>query len=142
MDNQAPHHSEPSRPGYERTDVRLRPIAVLTLILVVASIVSFVAAVVMFDALESREAAADKPVSPLAEPNPLPPDPRLQQVPQLDLNAYERRNRERLESYQWIDRDGGVVRIPVERAMELLIERGITPVEPGSQEAQAGTGTQ
>ncbi len=35
-----------------------------------------------------------------------------------------------LSSYGWIDEENGVVRIPVERAMSLLVERGL-PVQPG-----------
>jgi hypothetical protein len=30
-------------------------------------------------------------------------------------------------SYTWIDRQAGVVRIPIESAMELVVERGPTP---------------
>jgi hypothetical protein len=32
---------------------------------------------------------------------------------------------ELLEGYQWVDEQAGVVRIPIERAMELLAERGL-----------------
>jgi hypothetical protein len=28
-----------------------------------------------------------------------------------------------LESYGWVDKPSGVVRIPIERAMELMVER-------------------
>jgi hypothetical protein len=38
------------------------------------------------------------------------------------LREQKERDREMLERYGWIDRDAGVVRLPVERAMELLVE--------------------
>ncbi len=44
--------------------------------------------------------------------------------PSADLTVTRRRERERLSTYAWIDRQAGVVRIPIDRAMELLVERG------------------
>ena len=38
------------------------------------------------------------------------------------------RDRERLNSYAWIDRETGTVRIPIERAMDLVAERGVNGV--------------
>jgi hypothetical protein len=37
-----------------------------------------------------------------------------------------------LTSYAWVDKPGGFVRIPVDRAMELLVERGLPPAKPMS----------
>jgi hypothetical protein len=33
--------------------------------------------------------------------------------------------RDRLSSYGWVDREAGIVRIPIDRAMDLLAERGL-----------------
>jgi hypothetical protein len=63
---------------------------------------------------------------PAAENNAgLFPKPRLQVDSQSDLNQMQARDREVLNSYAWIDRDTGVVRIPIERAMDLVAERGL-----------------
>jgi hypothetical protein len=50
----------------------------------------------------------------------------------VDLQNYRDGQREQLESYGWVDKEGGVVRIPIERAMDLVIERGL------AAEKQAG----
>src|SRR5690348_8975891 len=49
--------------------------------------------------------------------------PRLQSAPQLDIAAYRAQKRAELDSYRWIDRERGIVAIPIARAMELLAER-------------------
>jgi hypothetical protein len=60
----------------------------------------------------------------------LPPEPRLQGVPghetdpQEDLKRMRQREEGLLESYGWIDRQSGIVRIPIQRAKKLLLERG------------------
>jgi len=41
-----------------------------------------------------------------------------------------------LDSYDWVDQDKGVVRIPIDKAMELLAQRGL-PVLPQGAAAQA-----
>jgi hypothetical protein len=42
---------------------------------------------------------------------------------QLDTRAYEETNeqRRRLHEYGWVDRDGGVVHIPIEQAIERVV---------------------
>jgi hypothetical protein len=44
----------------------------------------------------------------------------LQNDPQDDLRNYRRSKAAELEGYHWVDRSGGIVRIPIERAMELV----------------------
>jgi hypothetical protein len=54
---------------------------------------------------------------------PVPPEPRLQVDPQADLQEYLQKQREALTTYGWISRPEGRVRIPIDRAMELFVER-------------------
>jgi hypothetical protein len=48
-------------------------------------------------------------------------------APPAELSAVRRAEQELLESYRWIDRQRGIVAIPVERAMELLLEERGAP---------------
>jgi len=59
-----------------------------------------------------------------APQGPLPPEPRLQMSPQSDMKAMRDQERELLNGYAWVDRPGGRVRIPIERAMEIVATRG------------------
>ena len=58
------------------------------------------------------------------------PAPALQASPQSDLTEFETRMTEQLTHYAWIDRKAGTVRLPIERAMTLLVERGL-PLRQG-----------
>ena len=49
--------------------------------------------------------------------------PHLQDHPGQDLQALHRRKQAVLDSYGWVDRDAGIARIPIDRAMALLVER-------------------
>ena len=40
-----------------------------------------------------------------------------------------------LTSYAWVDKPGGFARIPVDRAMELIVERGLPPAKPMAAQA-------
>ena len=55
---------------------------------------------------------------------PLPPRPRLQVNPKLDLDQLRTRENAQLNSFGWADRDRQFARIPIERAIELLTEHG------------------
>jgi hypothetical protein len=63
----------------------------------------------------------------LREPG-LPPLPRLQVYPVRHWKDFQTAERERLESYGWMDRSTGAVHIPIERAIELIAERGVGPL--------------
>jgi hypothetical protein len=55
----------------------------------------------------------------------LPPEPRLQVAPKVDLARLRTAENKRLESYGWADRERGIARIPIEQAMKLVSERGL-----------------
>lgn len=72
---------------------------------------------------------------PLAS-RPLPPEPRLQPKPEVDLQRYLDEQKVELNTYGWVDRRAGVVRIPIERAMQLLLQQGL-PVRSSSSSPSA-----
>jgi hypothetical protein len=73
----------------------------------------------------------DHPRPPLREARVLPPEPRLQANPALDLEQLRRDEDRRLGSYGWIDRDQKVLRMPIERAIEQVLRRGVPARPPG-----------
>jgi hypothetical protein len=67
----------------------------------------------------------------------------LQESPRLDLKAMRAREDWELNHYSWVDKANGKVAIPIERAMQLLVQRGIPPQKTPPNVAlsvpQAGT---
>ncbi len=53
------------------------------------------------------------------------PQPRLETDERREINDFREHEEETLHSYGWVDQQGGVVRIPIDRAMELLAQRGL-----------------
>src|SRR4051812_2708799 len=51
-----------------------------------------------------------------------PGRPRLQAYPRLELQTVLAQEREVLHQYQWVDREHGIARIPIERAMEIMAD--------------------
>jgi hypothetical protein len=60
----------------------------------------------------------------------------LQAEPTIDIQHYVESQQTLLGSYGWVDRQQGVVRIPIERAMELVQQKGF-PVRPQQDNTQA-----
>jgi hypothetical protein len=61
-----------------------------------------------------------------------PPLPRLQIYPVKHWKDFQTAERERLTTYGWMDRGTGVVHIPIDRAIDLIAERGVAPLPAGS----------
>ena len=75
----------------------------------------------MSDSFKREEQAKDAAPSPLAEAqlDPIPPGPRLQPAPPRDMDELRARDREALTTYGWVDKPGGIARIPVDRAIQI-----------------------
>jgi len=74
---------------------------------------------------------------PQANPSAAFPEPKLQPDPVADLNKFRGQEEQLLNSYGWVDQRAGVVRIPIERAMQIMAEKGMP-----SRPAQNPTGAQ
>lgn len=59
----------------------------------------------------------------------LPAQPRFEAVPGAAYGELHAREMEQLKSYGWVNQPAGVVHIPIDRAIELLVQRGL-PVAP------------
>ena len=81
---------------------------------------------------KTRQTARDPRPSPLAEANAprLPPEPRLQAAPVKDMDELRARETSTLTSYGWVDRQAGVARIPIDRAIDLLLASGLPAPRP------------
>ena len=77
-----------------------------------------------FDGREGVTVAAEYPLA-ASQGRREPPEPRLQTNPRQDLSDLRAKEDEVLGSYGWVDKNAGVVRIPIEAAMKLTLERGL-----------------
>jgi hypothetical protein len=79
-----------------------------------------------------------QPVARLGRPSLiLPPGPQLQVSPPEDLQAFRSREEAELNTYGWINRTSGIVRIPIERAIDLVLQEGL-PARSQTNESQVG----
>jgi hypothetical protein len=66
------------------------------------------------------------------------PDPRLEENERMEINGFRNGEDKVLNSYGWADKPGGPVRIPIDRAMELISQRGL-PTRPQTGAAPPST---
>lgn len=71
---------------------------------------------------------------------PQPPAPRLQTDPRSDLDRLRAYEREQLQSFGWADRPRGLARIPIDQAMQILVDHGL-PGWPSATAAAPGNPT-
>jgi hypothetical protein len=120
------NHSLDERPGHEEKDVNVWAVARFAMALVLLCAVALIGLMGLFRYFQTREAALQPPAvegADLKGPSQ-PPQPRLQSSPVADLKRMRQEEDQILGSYGWIDRQKGIVRLPIARAMELLSQRG------------------
>ena len=92
----------------------------------------------LFVFLDDRERALQPPVNPLATNVPadtrhIPkdyeekafPDPLLEKDEHTKIDDLRSKEEKTLYSYGWVDEKAGTVHIPIERAMDLIVQRGL-----------------
>lgn len=110
------------RSAYEHRDVPAR--AVLYIVLTLFGTIVLSAALVAGFFVVLGHFDYRVPTIPSAADRSPPPPPRLQVNEGTDRAALEAAARGRLQAYGWIDRPSGRARIPIERAMQIEVERG------------------
>ena len=141
--------------GYEQSDVRVTGIVVFLTSLMIFVAVCGVLTWGMGKLINARMNREDGPNTKwtsevnIRELGNLPNNPAMQQkvaeltksfpTPRVqtddgnqDIADLHQREDLLLDNYSWVDRSQGKVRIPVERAMELIAQRGL-PVAPAAQ---------
>ncbi len=138
------HHTHPEREAtggtgnvevhHETSDVDIAGIFRFGAGLLVVAVIVHLLIFVLFRYFESRESARVPAEYPLArsQADRVPPEPRLQTDPRQNLSDLRAKEDEWLTSYGWVDRNAGIVRIPIDAAMKLTLDRGL----PARQEPQ------
>lgn len=121
---------------HEESDINIRAVFGFGAALLAAAIVIHLGIWGMFGYFEAREAERSGPALPLATADTrVPPEPRLQIAPRDDLRAFREREDAILNGYAWVDREAGVVRIPIAEAMKLAVQRGL-PARPAPEQGK------
>jgi hypothetical protein len=148
------------REGYEVTDANTRGIVVFIVGLFISVGIFFVVCYAIGKIINNGLDRADGPVNKWNAANQIAPRKAIQSNPALeqeqlakltqqfptprlelddgneDLADLHQREDLLLDYYSWIDRSKGTVRIPIDRAMELIAQRGL-PVAPAEQQQAA-----
>jgi len=138
MSDQIKHESTNGHGSYERQD--LRPSGILYFLggLAVATLLCILGLRALFVVLEHREKASQPLVNPLVTNPPTDtrrvapgypqsafPNPKLEEDERGQLNDIRMNEEKTLYTYGWVDEKAGTVHIPIERAMDLLVQRGL-----------------
>ena len=139
------HGQNTNGAGYEVDDASVREIVVSAIGLAVGTILICAAVFGLFRVLRSVEISSRQPITDVSVPSTFPPGPRLQDKPWEELQALRQKEDQTLASYGWVDKNAGTVRIPIDRAMDIIAQRGYTAPPPSTVKrgtAPAASGAQ
>lgn len=116
--------------GHEPSDVRLRvPVVSIIVLTVVMAALMFMLRGLLAMLGEASTATAAGPsgptlIMPAAEAHPQPPNPRLEVVSDATIKAVRAHEQYEMTHGAWIDRQRGLVRIPIDQAIEQVVAGG------------------
>jgi len=155
MSDETKHENTTGHGGFERQDLQVSGILYFLLSLVAGVLLCILLLRGVYVFLDHREKASQPPVNPLVTnvptdtrhiapgyPQRVFPNPKLEEDERGQLNGILLQEEKALYSYGWIDEKAGTVRIPIDRAMDLIVQRGL-PVRPqGAAGETAPVGTE
>jgi hypothetical protein len=147
------HPATPAQHGdYERRDIGVKGVLYFLLGLAVAVVLVYFVVDGLYSYLDKRSEAEQTSVSPLVMnapqdtrhiapgyPETAFPTPRLEEDERGQLNDIRIKEEQTLSTYDYIDQNAGTVRIPIDRAMDLIAQRGL-PVHNQVHNQAAGAG--
>jgi len=149
MSDPVKHESTPAHGSYERQDISDRGVFYFLAGLLAATLLISFLLSGLYKILDKRFETHQPPVNPLAAnvakdtrqvppqyPETAFPDPRLETDERTQLNRIRIAEEQKLNSYGWVDETTGTVHIPIERAMELLAQRGLPQRPPSGAQPQ------
>ena len=122
---------------FEREDLTPKPILIFLGALAVGCVLIYFMLRGMYSYLDSYENHHQPVQSPLVKQTTVDtrvvspaettkfPQPRLEGDERREINAFRQQEEQTLNSYGWVDQQAGVVRIPIDRAMQLMAQRGL-----------------
>ncbi|HTS74904.1 MAG TPA: hypothetical protein VMG40_01805 [Bryobacteraceae bacterium] len=118
--------------GHEERDASVRTIVYTLMGLAVGAAICIMIVYGIFWYLAGHPLRTG-PANPLAlEQHQLPPAPRLEDHPTVELNDLHTYENQILDSYGWTDKAQNKVRIPIDKAMELQLQKGF-PTQPAGK---------
>jgi hypothetical protein len=124
--------------GYERTDAAAGATFRAGLVILGVMFLTALALVPMFRLLGREETARQPPPAEVVKTEmsePAQTFPRLVTAEPRVLAAFRAQEDALLSSYGWVEKDKGLVRIPIAEAMKIVAERGLPRFEASAEAA-------
>jgi hypothetical protein len=127
---------------HEDSDVNVRALMWAVVIFIVFAILTHLVLYLQFHAYAKHfRRDESQPLTMMPRPSNVPPTPRLQPFPDgnvppnantplTDMADMRAAEEEVLSKPGWVDKQKGVVRIPIETAKQLVVQRGLPVVKP------------
>jgi len=115
-------HQSPNGAGHEQREVSVRLIVVSLAGLAAITFVVFVLVVGIFRYFYSTYSTEE--ATRLSKPV-IPPEPRIEVAPYEQLQQLRTKENHILDTYAWVNKDSGTVRIPIDRAIDMLAAKGV-----------------
>jgi len=152
MSNPVNQHANTHGHGdYERQDIGVSGVVYFLVGLAVACILVYFIVDGLYSFLDRRSEAKQPALSPLVTnaakdvrhipkdyPQTVFPSPKLEEDERGQLDSVRLREEQTLSTYDYVDQNAGTVRIPIDRAMDLIVQRGL-PVRQGGEQASPQT---
>lgn len=140
MSDEIRHERTDPNTGFEHEDLSAKGLYAFLLSLALFGVLVYFVLLGLLHFMNKYDQSHQPPQSPLAKPETNTrsvsnadiekfPQPRLESDERREITGFRLQEEKTLHSYGWVNANAGTMHIPIDRAMELVAQRGL-PTKP------------
>jgi len=112
---------------YADRDIQLKPIVIFIFVTVAVTVVSVVGLKVLFDRYEAQQSVQSVALADRLMESSRPTNAVVEGLGEAAIAMKQLRAEEdaKLNHYRWVDESAGVVQIPIDRAVEVVLQKNL-----------------
>jgi len=121
---------------FEHSDANVRALGWILVVIVIAGVGLHFGLNALYGVFAINASASGRETEVRGRQRPMSGAPQLLVIPEADIDQVRTMENQKLGTYGWVDKEKGIVHIPIDQAMKMIAERGAVEAKPAVQPVQ------
>lgn len=121
---------------FEHSDANVRALGWILVVIVIAGVGLHFGLNALYGVFAVNASASGRETEVRGRQRPMSAAPQLLVIPEADIDQVRTTENQKLGTYGWVDKEKGIVHIPIDQAMKMIAERGTAETKPAGQPVQ------
>lgn len=121
---------------FEHSDANVRALGWILVVIVLAGVGLHFGLNLLYAVFAVNASASGRETEVRTRQRPVSAAPQLLVIPETEIDQVRTTEDQKLGTYGWVDKDKGIIHIPIDKAMQMIAERGAAEAKSAGQPVQ------